>query len=83
MKKTKFKSVKSMTSQNTIQELLIPEKLMTIEECAKFLQLSLRTMYQMCTDGTIPNRRIGKQWRFDPFEIMYWFRKQKIGKVRR
>lgn len=59
--------------------LPVPRKLLSLEECAEFLNLSIRTMYKMCYSGTIPNHRIGKQWRFDPFEVIRAFRNDKLG----
>jgi|GEM_PF-2120627 len=48
-------------------------RIMTIEELSDFLKLSVRTVYQMVTEGTIPGRKIGKQWRFDREKILAWF----------
>lgn len=62
-----------------VLSLPVPQKLLSLDECAKFLNLSIRTIYNLCYTGKIPNHRIGKQWRFDPFEVMRAFRNDKLG----
>jgi excisionase family DNA binding protein len=47
-------------------------RVMTIEQLADFLQLSLRTAYQLVTEGRLPCARVGKQWRFDREKIIRW-----------
>ncbi|EFK95008.1 DNA binding domain, excisionase family protein [sediment metagenome] len=58
-------------------------RIMTIEDVAGFLRLSLRTTYQMVTDGKIPGRKIGKQWRFDRNRILEWFNDESAGNTGR
>lgn len=51
------------------------EKLMTLEEVAKYLRLSIHTLYKMGEQGRIPALKAGKQWRFKKEEIDKWLRK--------
>lgn len=39
-------------------------QIMTVEEVAKFLQLSKITIYKLVKKGKIPGFRIGNSWRF-------------------
>lgn len=42
------------------------EPLMTPEEVADFLRVSLSTVYTLARTQRLPGVRIGVQWRFDP-----------------
>jgi len=37
---------------------------MTVRECAAYLQVHPSTIYRLCKRGTIPAFRIGADWRF-------------------
>ncbi len=50
------------------------EKLMTLEEVAKYLRLSVHTLYKMAEQRRIPALKAGKQWRFKKDEIDKWLR---------
>ena len=41
-----------------------PKKLMTLEEVAEYLRLSVHTIYKMEQKGKIPALKAGKKWRF-------------------
>jgi len=47
-------------------------EIMTPKEVAKYLKMSVLTVYKHAKQGTIPGFRIGNSWRFD---------KQKIDEV--
>ncbi len=47
-------------------------QLMTPEECAKFLQIEVNTLYVMKSQGRIPYRKVGHLLRFDLEEIVEW-----------
>lgn len=49
-------------------------QLMTPEECAKFLQAEVNTLYVMKSQGRIPYRKVGHLLRFDFEEIVEWTR---------
>ena len=49
-------------------------QLMTPEECAKFLQIEVNTLYVMKSQGRIPHRKVGHLLRFDFAEIVEWTR---------
>ncbi len=53
------------------------EKLMTLEEVAKYLRLSVHTLYKMAEQRRIPALKAGKQWRFKKEEIDKWLRTKK------
>lgn len=48
------------------------EELWNIQQVARLLGLSDRTVYQMARDGRLPARRIGGRWRFRPEEVEQW-----------
>ena len=49
-----------------------PSQLMTPEQCAKFLQIEVNTLYVMKSQGRIPYRKVGHLLRFDFDEIVEW-----------
>ena len=50
------------------------EKLMTLEEVAEYLRLSVHTIYKMAQKGKIPALKAGKKWRFRKEDIDKWLR---------
>ncbi|MFQ3676133.1 MAG: helix-turn-helix domain-containing protein [Endomicrobiia bacterium] len=50
------------------------EKLMTLEEVAKYLRLSVHTLYKMAQEGRIPALKAGTQWRFKKEEVDHWLK---------
>lgn len=48
------------------------EKLMTLEEVAKYLRLSVHTLYKMAEQKRIPALKAGKQLRFKKEYIDKW-----------
>jgi len=50
----------------------ISEKLMTLEEVAEYLRLSIHTIYKMAQAGKIPALKAGKMWRFKKGMIEKW-----------
>lgn len=48
------------------------EEILTIEEVAKYLRVSERTVYDWAQRGEIPSGKIGTVWRFKKAEIEKW-----------
>lgn len=48
------------------------QKLMTVEELADHLQLSVRTIYRLLKEGYIPGIKVGARWRFNQEVIDKW-----------
>ncbi len=48
------------------------EDILTIEEVAKYLRVSERTVYDWAQKGEIPSGKIGTVWRFKKTEIEKW-----------
>ncbi|MDR1325818.1 MAG: PTS sugar transporter subunit IIA [Treponema sp.] len=46
--------------------------ILTIEEVAKYLRISERTVYDWAQKGTLPAGKIGTAWRFKKSEIEHW-----------
>jgi PTS system nitrogen regulatory IIA component len=51
---------------------MIDDDILTIEEVAKYLRVSERTVYDWAQKGEIPSGKIGTVWRFKKSEIERW-----------
>ncbi|MBD3407370.1 MAG: helix-turn-helix domain-containing protein [Candidatus Lokiarchaeota archaeon] len=40
------------------------DKVLTIQELAEYLKLSLTTAYKLAQRGKIPGQKVGRHWRF-------------------
>lgn len=52
--------------------LVVEDDILTIEEVAKYLRVSERTVYDWAQKGEIPAGKIGTVWRFKKTEIEKW-----------
>ncbi|MGL4985769.1 MAG: PTS sugar transporter subunit IIA [Treponemataceae bacterium] len=55
------------------------ENILTIEEVARYLRVSERTVYDWAQKGEIPSGKIGTVWRFKKDEIENWI-SERLGK---
>jgi excisionase family DNA binding protein len=44
----------------------------SVDECAAYLSVSSRVIYELANRGEIPHFRVGVQIRFHPAEVMNW-----------
>jgi PTS system nitrogen regulatory IIA component len=51
---------------------MVEEAIWTIEEVAKYLRVSERTVYDWAQKGEIPSGKLGTVWRFKKAEIEQW-----------
>jgi PTS system nitrogen regulatory IIA component len=51
---------------------MVEEDILTIEEVARYLRVSERTVYDWAQKGEIPAGKIGTVWRFKKIEIERW-----------
>jgi len=51
---------------------MIDEEILTIDEVAKYLRVSERTVYEWAQKGEIPSGKIGTVWRFKKTELEQW-----------
>jgi len=51
---------------------MVEDDILTIEEVAKYLRVSERTVYDWAQKGEIPSGKIGTVWRFKKAEIEKW-----------
>ncbi len=56
--------------------VILMEQLMTIDEVARYMQVSRFTVYRLAKRHSIPATKIGRQWRFQKEEIDRWAREQ-------
>jgi PTS system nitrogen regulatory IIA component len=52
--------------------IMVEEAILTIEEVAKYLRVSERSVYDWAQKGEIPSGKIGTVWRFKKAEIEQW-----------
>ncbi len=48
--------------------------LMTVDEVAKYLKVTTKTIYRLLKKGMIPTCKVGHLWRFDRAEINIWLK---------
>lgn len=48
------------------------DQIFTIKELAKYLKISLSTLYKLAQDGKVPGQKVGKHWRFRKMVIDRW-----------
>jgi PTS system nitrogen regulatory IIA component len=58
---------------------MIDDDILTIEEVAKYLRVSERTVYDWAQKGEIPSGKIGTVWRFKKTEIERWVNSRLSG----
>lgn len=54
------------------KETVVEDDILTIEEVAKYLRVSERTVYDWAQKGEVPSGKIGTVWRFKKSEIEKW-----------
>jgi nitrogen PTS system EIIA component len=55
-----------------LRSFILEDDILTIEEVAKYLRVSERTVYDWAQKGEIPSGKIGTVWRFKKSEIEKW-----------
>jgi len=58
---------------------MTPEFLMTIDELAKYLRVTKRTIYDWLQKGRIPASKVVGQWRFRKDKIDQWLDQMNQG----
>jgi PTS system nitrogen regulatory IIA component len=58
---------------------MIEEEILTIDEVAKYLRVSERTVYDWAQKGEIPSGKIGTAWRFKKMDIEQWVNNRLSG----
>lgn len=53
------------------------DKVLTIQELADYLKLSLSSAYKLAQRGKIPGQKVGKHWRFHRDAIDRWLKNHK------
>ena len=55
------------------------KEILTIEEAAKLLQISRRSLYKIVREGEIPGRKVLNKWRFERAALKGWLNEGKKG----
>ena len=53
-------------------------RLLTVDEAAVRLGISVHTVYKMVSEGRIPHTKIGRLVRFDPVVLDQWIKQQTV-----
>lgn len=56
-------------------------QLMTVQQVAKYLQMSNDKIYDMAQKGELPALKIRQQWRFNKEDIDSWLRSCSVNSV--
>ncbi len=54
-------------------------ELMTLQEVADYLRVTVKTIYRLLKQGRIPATKVGNQWRFDKTAIDEWLQRSSVG----
>lgn len=49
-----------------------PPAVMTIDDLARYLQVSKSSLYKLAQEGRVPGQKVGKHWRFRKDAIDRW-----------
>ena len=63
-------------------DIVLADDILTIEEVAKYLRVSERTVYDWAQKGEIPAGKIGTVWRFKKDEIEKWVNERLTSSVK-
>ncbi len=50
-------------------------EVMTIDDLARYLQLSKSSLYKLAQDGRVPGQKVGRHWRFHREAIDSWLKR--------
>lgn len=56
---------------------------MTVEEVAKYLRVTTKTIYRLLEKRSIPATKVGRQWRFDRDTTNHWLQQKSEKKAAR
>ena len=56
---------------------------MTVKECADFLQVHASTIYRLLKRKELPAFRLGSDWRFSKKQLVEWLESRPRGEVER
>ena len=54
-------------------------ELMTVEELARYLRVTEKTVYRLLNRGNVPATKVGRQWRFEKTAIDDWLHRKSVG----
>ncbi|MHC4877290.1 MAG: helix-turn-helix domain-containing protein [Planctomycetota bacterium] len=66
-----------MTTQTEEPRALLP--LLTTQEAADVLRISMRTLWSLTQDGDIPSVRVGRSVRYDQGDLADWIASRKTA----
>ena len=54
-------------------------EIMSIEQLARYLDISRSTLYKLAQDGKLPGQKVGRRWRFHKDAIDDWLKQHPTG----
>lgn len=54
------------------------DKILTIDEVAKYLKIPKPTLYYLAQEEKIPAFKVGRHWRFEKWRVDSWIKKQHL-----
>ena len=54
-------------------------EVMTIDDLARYLQISKSSLYKLAQDGKVPGQKVGKHWRFHKDAVDRWLTSNEHG----
>jgi excisionase family DNA binding protein len=62
---------------------VMPERLLTTEQVAQYLNVDKFTVYRLLTQKNLPAFKVGNQWRFKRNLIEAWLKRHATAQVKR
>lgn len=59
--------------------LQLDDEVLTLEETAAFLKIGDATIYNLTRDGTLPARKVGREWRYLKSEILTYLKESRTA----
>ena len=56
----------------------VPE-VMTIDDLARYLQVSKSSLYKLAQEGRVPGQKVGRHWRFSKDAVDRWLQRRSMG----
>lgn len=61
---------------------MMDDQMMTVDELAKMLRVSTKTVYRLLKRGELPALRIGHHWRFSRKDVHRWLFEKRVERLR-
>ena len=66
---------------NRVQAVTIDRRYLSVQECAEYTGISVKTLYRWSRESKVPSHKIGHLLRFDRIEISKWIDRYKRSEI--